>query len=100
MARTHSTRIDTKAGRAALLPKREPYWHKITSGRYIGARRLDDGSCTWIARLQIDRRKYYERLGDDRVRVVSNFDGLIFTIGDGPSTRMTAALAPRFLKGV
>ena len=34
------------------------------------------------------------------VRVVSNFDGLIFTIGDGPSTRMTAALAPRFLKGV
>jgi hypothetical protein len=34
------------------------------------------------------------------VRVVSNFDGLIFTIGNGPSTRMTAALAPRFLKGV
>ena len=34
------------------------------------------------------------------LRVVSNFDGLIFTIGDGPSTRMTAALAPRFLKGV
>ena len=35
-----------------------------------------------------------------KLRVVSNFDGLIFTIDDGPSTRMTAALAPRFLKGV
>jgi hypothetical protein len=34
------------------------------------------------------------------MREVSNFDGLIFTIDDGPSTRMTAALAPRFLKGV
>lgn len=46
MARTQSTRIDTKAGRAALAPRREPYWHKITSGKYIGARRLDDGSST------------------------------------------------------
>ena len=65
MARTHSTRIDTKAGRAALPSRREPYWHKITSGRYLGARRLDDGSSTWVARFQIDRKKYYESLGDD-----------------------------------
>jgi hypothetical protein len=37
-------------------------------------------------------------MGD--LREVSNFDGLIFTIGNGPSTRMTAALPPRFLKDV
>ena len=29
------------------------------------------------------------------VRVVSEIDGGMFTIGDGPWTRLTAALAPR-----
>ena len=66
MARTQSARIDTKSGRTALSPRREPYWHKISSGRYIGARRSANGPCTWIARFQVDRKKYYESLGDDQ----------------------------------
>src|SRR5438132_4488401 len=32
-----------------------------------------------------------------RLRAVSRFDGLIFTIGDGPSAIVTAASAPRSL---
>jgi transposase len=51
---------------------------------------------TWLG----CHRRAFEHFSGVPVRVVINFDGLIFTIGDGPSTRMTAALAPRFLKGV
>ena len=65
-SRNSTTRLDTKTGRAALAPKREPYWHKISTGRFLGVRRLEDGSCTWIARYQIDRKKFYQSLGDDR----------------------------------
>jgi hypothetical protein len=37
---------------------------------------------------------------DDELRVVSEFDGLIFTIRDGPSTIVTAASAPRSFPGL
>lgn len=43
-------RIDTTSGRRALKPRRDPYWHKITEGRYVGFRRSERGG-TWIARL-------------------------------------------------
>jgi hypothetical protein len=32
------------------------------------------------------------------VSVVSEIDGLMFTLGDGPGTRLTAAPAPRCLE--
>ena len=43
-------RIDTVAGRAKLTPNREPYWHRIEKGCFVGFRKLKQGEGTWIAR--------------------------------------------------
>ena len=54
-------KIHTQTARARLEPRREPYWHRINVGRYIGFRRGPD---TWIARSY--RREHgneYEALG-------------------------------------
>jgi integrase len=61
-----SNSIDTPTKRNRLAPRREPYWHKIITGRYIGFRRTEDGGA-WIARLTRDRRSVYEALGGDGV---------------------------------
>lgn len=66
MAKANSNRIDTKTSRGNLKPQREPYWHKIATRKYLGARKLDDGSCRWIARLTTPGRKLlFQALGDD-----------------------------------
>lgn len=57
-------RIDTKRGRDALAPRREPYFHKLSKGRYVGLRKLSDGSATWIARCRDDHgAQHYQSLG-------------------------------------
>lgn len=57
---TKNYRIDTAAGLKALEPRREPYWRKITAGRYIGYRKLRDGTGSWIARFTTaDRKQKY-----------------------------------------
>ena len=33
-------RIDTVAGRDKLTPRREPYWHRISKGCYLGFRKM------------------------------------------------------------
>jgi integrase len=43
-------RIDTKVARALLPPRREPYWYKLGKGFYVGFRRTETGSETWVAR--------------------------------------------------
>lgn len=43
----HRERIDTPTARARLAPRREPYWHMLDKGRYVGFRA---GAGTWIAR--------------------------------------------------
>lgn len=55
-------RVDTAAGRAKLLPRREPYWLAVpdVTGAYVGFRRGPD---TWIARLREDDRQVYQQLG-------------------------------------
>jgi integrase len=58
--------IDTPTKRNKLPPRREPYWHKIITGRHIGFRRTETGG-TWIARLTQDRRSVYEALGGEGV---------------------------------
>jgi integrase len=66
MAKTDSIRIDTKTGRGKLKPRRDPYWHKIATRKHLGARKLADGCCSWIARLTTPDRKYlFRALGDD-----------------------------------
>ena len=59
------TRIDTKTGRASLKCQREPHWHKCSTDRHLGFRKLDSGSCTWIARYRgEDGKRSYKALGD------------------------------------
>jgi hypothetical protein len=41
--------LTRKGGRALLPVKREPHWHKIDEGAYLGFRRGPD---TWIARFR------------------------------------------------
>jgi integrase len=49
-------------GRAALQPRREPYWHKISRHCYIGYRA---GPGTWIARWTDESNGYeYRSLGE------------------------------------
>ena len=58
--------IDTPTKRNRLDPRREPYWQKIITGRYIGFRRTEGGGA-WVARLTQDRRSVYEALGGEDV---------------------------------
>ena len=64
----HLDRVDT---RARLEPRRDPYWHKLTQGRYVGFRKMERGAVgTWLARAFVgdraDRVNPYEShpLGD------------------------------------
>ena len=58
--------IDTENRRKRLLPRREPYWHKITTGKYLGYRKTETGG-HWSARINIDGdQKYHsESFADD-----------------------------------
>lgn len=58
-----ATNITSKTGRAALLPRREPYWARVRTGLFVGYRRMKDGEGTWIARLQEHNKKQYRSLG-------------------------------------
>jgi hypothetical protein len=50
MARTlRDTKLDTRAARLRLKPRREPYWRSISEGLAIGYRKGGKGG-TWIAR--------------------------------------------------
>src|SRR6267142_631310 len=58
-------RIDTKRGRDALAQRREPYWHKLSKGRYLGIRKLPSGRAAWIARYRDDEGgQRYSALGE------------------------------------
>ena len=60
MAR-RDTKIDTKAARDKLPPRREPYWQKVRGSRYLGFRA---GAGTWIARQMVGERHLYSSLGE------------------------------------
>jgi integrase len=59
-------RIDTKRGRDALSPRREPYWYKLGRDRHLGLRRLSESSYgTWIARFRDeDGARHYKSLDE------------------------------------
>lgn len=42
--------IEKAGDRSKLEPRREPYWDRIEAGCYLGYRKLEDGTGTWIAR--------------------------------------------------
>jgi hypothetical protein len=57
--------IDRVDSRARLKPRRDPYWQRLTSGRYVGFRRMAAGTPgTWLARYYDGERYRYETLGD------------------------------------
>jgi integrase len=66
--------LKSPSAREKLTPRREPYWHCIRVGLYIGFRRTSEGDGTWIARqLQSGSKKYLLRsLGS--VGAVGEFD--------------------------
>lgn len=45
-----NTHIDTKSARGRLYPRREPYWHKLAKGCYLGFRKSNASSNCWLAR--------------------------------------------------
>lgn len=50
-----STKIDTVTARDKLPAKREPYWHRISKGCYLGFRKMSaDTAGTWQARYRME----------------------------------------------
>jgi integrase len=46
-----TVRIDSVSSRQRLRPRREPYWHRVAKGCYLGVRKMtSDGEGTWVAR--------------------------------------------------
>jgi len=60
-----SIEIHKSGVRKSLTPRREPYWAApIARGKYIGFRKIDTQSGSWIARLRDDNgRQQYNSLG-------------------------------------
>jgi integrase len=59
-----ATNIETKAARASLPARREPYWSRVKAGCHLGYRVIASGEGTWIARWRDDEGKqHYQALG-------------------------------------
>ncbi len=68
-------KLDSKTARGKLNPRREPYWHKLQKGGYLGYRRTEDGG-TWIARWRrVDKKQEYTSFGTlDDIGYADQFD--------------------------
>ena len=59
-----ATSIKSVADRKKLEPRREPYWDRIEAGCFLGYRKLNDGTGTWIARWRTEEEtQKYQALG-------------------------------------
>lgn len=52
--------IDSQTRRDKLAVRREPYWHKLQTGGYVGYRRIEGGG-TWVARWRDEQGKQHYR---------------------------------------
>lgn len=62
-----SNSIDTVSARARLAPRREPYWHKVAKGNYLGYRKMtatSEGSWNARAMDELAGKEVYKALGD------------------------------------
>ncbi len=59
------TKIDSVTSRDKLTPKREPYWHRIIKGCFLGYRKMSgDTAGAWVVRtMEDDGGKKYKSLG-------------------------------------
>jgi integrase len=90
--------LKSKSARQSLKPRREPYWHCISIGMYVGYRRTLEGDGSWIARqLQTGSKKYLLRsLGplaefDDAVKQAQAWAGAVDAGGSHKATTVEAA---------
>ena len=71
--------IDTPTRRKKLSPRREPYWHKIMTGRYLGYRQTERGG-HWVARINVDgSQRYHTESFTDNL----TFDQAVEVAGSG-----------------
>lgn len=62
-----ATKIDSVSARDKLKIRREPYWHRIEKGAYLGYRKMTTGpGGTWVARAldETTGKQTYKALGD------------------------------------
>ena len=102
-------RIDTKRCRDGLVPRREPYWYKLSRGRHLGLRKLvSNAPGIWIAkfrgdageRLQKTLGERTESFGFDEAKLAAEacFHDWQFGVlnnghGDGPVTTPYSEMA-------
>ncbi|CAB3900996.1 tyrosine-type recombinase/integrase [Achromobacter animicus] len=59
-----ATKIDSVSARDRLKPRRAPYWHKISTGCYVGFRKMTaDSVGTWLARYRDGDKQPSQSLG-------------------------------------
>lgn len=59
--------LDKVNVRGKLAPRREPYWHRVSRGNYLGFRKMSSTTeGTWVARARnkATRKQDYQSLGD------------------------------------
>jgi len=49
-----ATDIKSRSSREKLEPRREPYWHRVEAGLFLGYRKAEVGAGTWVARRRAD----------------------------------------------
>lgn len=62
-----ATKIDSVTARSKLKSRREPYWHRVAKGAFLGYRKMTTGTGgTWIARAldEPTGKQSYKALGD------------------------------------
>jgi integrase len=58
-------RLDRVDARSKLITRTDPYWQRLTQGRFIGFRRMTAGTPgTWLARFYDGEKYQYQPLGD------------------------------------
>lgn len=76
--------LETVRQRTALDPRREPYWHTVSTGRHVGYRKTEDGG-HWIARAYDSgtRARTYQALSDiGRVPANEQFSAAVKAAGE------------------
>jgi integrase len=62
-----ATKIDSVTAREKLKLRREPYWHRLAKGAFLGYRKMQEGpGGSWIARAldEVTGKQNYKSLGD------------------------------------
>lgn len=60
-------KLDTVSARNTLKPRRDPYWHRVAKGQYLGYRKMSAGpGGSWIARMldESTGKQKHNPLGD------------------------------------